>query len=159
MFKCISISHQTKGAPRGDLSISLVSRFTKLYQYFIRKSFKGPLYYPMQGVHNPLIRPEFFHLLIYKPSDCNFPESRKKIKLISNIILLFYPPTLIIICFVEKNNIFLRFCLCIFENDTVKSDCFVQIFRKMIKYLKIYTDCSFTLLVLLFFWRYLKEKL
>ena len=36
---------------------------------------------------------------------------------------LFYPPTLNIICFVEKNNIFLRFCLCIFESDTVKSDC------------------------------------
>ena len=53
-----------------------------------------------------------------------------------------------IICFVEKNNIFLRFCLCIIESDTVKSDCPVQIFRKMMKYLKI------TLLVLLFFWRY-----
>ena len=38
--------------------------------------------------------------------------------------------------------------MCIFENDTVKSDCPVQIFRKMMKYLKI------TLLVLLFFWRY-----
>ena len=33
---------------------------------------------------------------------------------------------------------------------TVKSDCPVQIFRKMMKYLKIYTDSSFTLLVLLF---------
>ena len=50
--------------------------------------------------------------------------------------------------FVEKNNIFLRICLCIFESDAVKSDCPVQIFRKMMKYLKI------TLLVLLFFWRY-----
>ena len=28
-----------------------------------------------------------------------------------------------------------RFCLCIFESDTVKSDCPVQIFRKMMKYL------------------------
>ena len=27
--------------------------------------------------------------------------------------------------------------MCIFESDTVKSDCPVQIFRKMIKYLKI----------------------
>ena len=34
--------------------------------------------------------------------------------------------------------------MCIFESDTVKSDCPVQIFRKMMKYLKI------TLLVLLF---------
>ena len=33
---------------------------------------------------------------------------------------------------------------------TVKSDCPVQIFRKMMKYLKIYTDSSFTVLVLLF---------
>ena len=32
----------------------------------------------------------------------------------------FYPSTLNIICFVEKNIIFLRFCLCIFESDTVK---------------------------------------
>ena len=37
--------------------------------------------------------------------------------------------------------------MCIFESDTVKSDCPVQIFRKMMKYLKI------TFLVLLFFWR------
>ena len=47
---------------------------------------------------------------------------------------------------------FLRFCLCIFESDAVKSDCPVQIFRKMMKYLKI------TLLVLLFFWRYSRKK-
>ena len=40
---------------------------------------------------------------------------------------------------IEKKIIyFLRFCLCIFESDTVKSDCPVQIIRKMIKYLKIY---------------------
>ena len=52
-------------------------------------------------------------------------------------LVLFYPPTLNIICFIEKNNIFLRFCLCIFDSDTVKSDCPVQIFRRMIKYLKI----------------------
>ena len=39
--------------------------------------------------------------------------------------------------FCSKNNIFLRFCLCIFEIDTVKTECPVQIFRKMMKYLKI----------------------
>ena len=55
----------------------------------------------------------------------------------SNFFFLFYPPTLNIICFVEKNDIFLRFCLCNFERDTIKKDCPVQIFRKMIKYLKI----------------------
>ena len=35
--------------------------------------------------------------------------------------------------------------MCIFEGDTVKSDCPVQIFRKMMKYLKI----SYRLLVYL----------
>ena len=53
------------------------------------------------------------------------------------LVFIFYPRTLNIICLVEKNDIFLRFCLCIFESDTVKSDCPVQIFRKMIKYFKI----------------------
>ena len=47
-------------------------------------------------------RPDFFNLLIYKPSYCNFPESRKNLK------LFFYPPTLNIICFVKKIIIFLR---------------------------------------------------
>ena len=36
----------------------------------------------------------------------------------------------------KKNNIFLRFCLCIFESDTVKSDCPMQenyeIFKELI---------------------------
>ena len=50
-----------------------------------------------------------------------------------------------------KKIFFFRFCPCIFESDTVKSDCPVQIFRKMMKYLKI------TLLVLLFS-RDIKEK-
>ena len=31
----------------------------------------------------------------------------------------------------------MRFCLGIFESDTVKSDCPVQIFSKMMKYIKI----------------------
>ena len=67
-----------------------------------------------------------------------FRKVEKKIKFyFKNHFFLFYPPTLNIICLVEKNNIFLRFCLCIFESDTVKSDCPVQIFRKMIKYFKI----------------------
>ena len=55
-------------------------------------------------------------------------------------MFLFYPPTLNIICFVEKNNSFLRFCLCIFESDTVKSDCPMQDLR-------FNTDCWFTLQV------------
>ena len=33
--------------------------------------------------------------------------------------------------------IFFRFSLGIFESDTVKSDCPVQIFREMMKYIKI----------------------
>ena len=72
-----------------------------------------------------MFRPEFFYLLIYNPTYCNFLE-----KLISDFFL-FYLPTLNIICFVKKNNIVLRFCLCIFESDTVKSDYPVQIFRKI----------------------------
>ena len=51
----------------------------------------------------------------------------KKLKKISKIVLLFNPPALNIICVVEKSTIFLRFCLCIFESDTVKSDCPVHI--------------------------------
>ena len=80
------------------------------------------------------LKPEFFYKLIYKPSYCNFPESKRK-KLFAKIIFL-YLPNLNIICFLEK-KIFLRFCLCIFESGTVKSDCPVQIFKKMMKCFKI----------------------
>ena len=69
------------------------------------------------------------------PPTVIFRKVEKK-NLISKFFFLFYPPTLNINCLVEKNNIFLRFCLCIFESDTVKSDFPGQIFRKMIKYLK-----------------------
>ena len=51
-------------------------------------------------------------------------------KILNSKIILFYPLTLNNICFVEINSIFLRFCLCSFDN--VKSDCPIQIFRKMI---------------------------
>ena len=48
----------------------------------------------------------------------------------------------------------MRFCLCIFESDIVKSDCPVQIFRKMMKYIKIKVYLtSFT-----FFLEILKRK-
>ena len=40
----------------------------------------------------------------------------------------------------KKNNIFLRFCLCMFESDTVKSDSPIQIFRKIMKFVKIFKD-------------------
>ena len=43
--------------------------------------------------------------------------------MISKIIFIFYPPTKYYLFFVEKKNILLKFCLCIFESDTVKSDC------------------------------------
>ena len=62
------------------------------------------------------------HLNHIKPIASTLMKVEKKINLIS-IFFLFYPPTLNIISFVENNNIFLRFCLCIFESDTVKSDC------------------------------------
>ena len=58
--------------------------------------------------------------LITKPPSVIFRKVEKKI--ISKIIL-FYPPTLNIICFVEKFFKFLRFCLCIFESDTVENNC------------------------------------
>ena len=83
--------------------------------------------------------------LANKPSFLSFPESREKIKFIS---IFFLSMTLNIICLVDKKNIFLRFCLCIFKSDTVKSDCPVQIFfKKVIKYLKIkYKLLRFTIL-------------
>ena len=46
----------------------------------------------------------------------------EKIIIISKFCFPFYLPTLNFICFVEKDNIFLRFCLIIFESDTVKSE-------------------------------------
>ena len=66
------------------------------------------------------------------PPTVIFQKVGKK-KIISKNIFLFYPPTLYINCLVEKNNIFLRFCLCTFESDTVKSDCHVQILGKIFK--------------------------
>ena len=72
-------------------------------------------------------RPEFFYLLIYKPSYCNFLESRKK-----NLIFFILSADSKFFLFVEKNNIFLRVCLCIFKSDTVKSDFPDQIFWKKI---------------------------
>ena len=62
------------------------------------------------------------------PSTVIFRKVNKKPK----IIFIFYPPTLNmlnIICFVENKNIF--------ESDTVKRNCLVQILRKILKYLKI----------------------
>ena len=56
--------------------------------------------------------------------------------MISKNILNVHPPNLNMICFVKK--CIFRLCLCIFESDTVKSDCPARIFRKMMKYLKIY---------------------
>ena len=53
------------------------------------------------------------------PPTVIFQKVEKKI--ISKIIFLFYPLTLNIICLVEK-KIFLRFCLCIFESDSVKRE-------------------------------------
>ena len=58
----------------------------------------------------------FFITRFTNPPTVIFQKLEKKI--ISKIIYLSYPPALNIICFVEKNNIFLRFCLCIFENDS-----------------------------------------
>ena len=51
----------------------------------------------------------------------------------------------------------MRFCLCIFESDIVKSDCPAQIFKKWWNILRFNTDCWFTLLGLLFFLELLKK--
>ena len=72
----------------------------------------------------------------YKPSYCNFPESRNKI-INFYFFYIFYPPTVNIICFVDKNKMFLRFFLCNFVGDTVQSDCPMQenyeIFKDLIQ--------------------------
>ena len=62
--------------------------------------------------------PERFISWFTNTSTVNF---RKVEKNIPKIIFIFFPPTLNIFCFVEeKNNLFVKFCLCIFESDTVK---------------------------------------
>ena len=55
-----------------------------------------------------------------------FQEVENKKLISKNIFFFYFIRSLNIICFVEKNNIILRFFLCIFENDTVKSDCPMQ---------------------------------
>ena len=67
-----------------------------------------------------------------------FQNVEIKSNLISKIILIFFSAdSKILSVSLKKKKIFLRFCLCIFEGDTVKSDCPVQIFSKMMKYLMI----------------------
>ena len=70
-----------------------------------------------------------------------FWKNRKKIKF--NFFFVLSP--LKIICFVEKKKIFLSFCQCILESDTVKCDYPIQENDEIFN-----TDCWFTLLVLLF---------
>ena len=75
------------------------------------------------------VRSEFFYYLIYKPSYCNFPESRKKIKLnFLKLFFLFYPPNIIV--FASLKTI-------IYFWDSVYVFCPVQIFREMMKYLDL----------------------
>ena len=52
-----------------------------------------------------------------------------------------YPPTLNIICFAKKIHFFEALSV-YFKSETVKSNCPVLIFRKMMKYLKIYCRLS-----------------
>ena len=65
--------------------------------------------------------------LIYKRSYWNFPESRKKYNLVSNIIFFILTADSKYCLFRWKKN----------ESDTVKSECPVQVFRKIVNYLKI----------------------
>ena len=80
-----------------------------------------------------VFRLDFFISWFKNPPIVIFQKVEKKKILI--FFISFYPPTLNIIW--KKKNIFLRFCLCTYESNFVKSDCPVQIFRKMMKYLKI----------------------
>ena len=73
-----------------------------------------------------------FYSLIYELSYCNFQGSRNKT--IYKIIFFFYPLTLKFITHWENNTFWGS--VCIFESDTVKSDCPIQISRKMMEYLK-----------------------
>ena len=73
---------------------------------------------------------------IYKLILCFWKVGKNKI-LFLKLSFLFRPTALIVFVSLKKNNIFLRFCLCIFESDTFKSECPVQIFRKVMKNLKI----------------------
>ena len=65
-------------------------------------------------------------------------SGKKKKNSFLKLFFYFFPPTLNIIYFDKKEiNIFLRFCLCIFENATVKGDCPMQenyeIFKDLIQ--------------------------
>ena len=59
-----------------------------------------------------------------------FPESREKN---SKIISYFIRRLLILFVSLKNNNIFMRLCLCIFESNTVKSDCPMQENYKIFK--------------------------
>ena len=54
------------------------------FEYHVKFSFwvsvlqSSPIFIVQLTCRIPIIRPEFFYLLIYKPFYCNFPESRKK---------------------------------------------------------------------------------
>ena len=100
------------------------------------------------------IRPDFFISWFTNHPTIIF----RKVEKLNNFFNYFYilPADSKYYLFRWEKNIFLRFCLCMFESDTVKRDCPVQMFRKMTKCLWFNTDCWFTLLVLLggVFWRY-----
>ena len=106
---------------------------------------------------NCALRPEFFLLVDLRTLLLYFPESRKKVKFIFKSFFFYFICRLNIFCLVKK-FFFWRFSLCIFESDTVKSDCPVQILRKMMKYIKIKYRPLVYSLVLLFFLEILKKK-
>ena len=78
------------------------------------------------------LRPDFFISWFTNPPTVIFRKLEKK----NSFFILSADSKYYLFCW--KNNIYLRFYLCIFESDIVKSDCPVQIFRKIIKYLKIW---------------------
>ena len=60
--------------------VCIASKQTKSFQFYLIKFWVAISWFSNKGITGWFfyIRPEFFYLLIYKPSYCNFPESKKK---------------------------------------------------------------------------------
>ena len=74
-------------------------------------------------------------------------------KVEKNIFFHYIRRRKILFVLLKKNNIFLRFCLCILESATVKSN-----YPMQENYERFNTDCWYTLLVLLFVVEILKKS-
>ena len=98
------------------------------------------------------LRPEGFISRFANPPTVIFCKVEKKIL---KLFLYFICRLLILFVSLKKN---LRFCLFIFESETGKIDCPVQIFRKMLTYLKIYYILLFYLTCFTVFLEIINKK-